>query len=146
MLRYKVAGTENVVHFPVHGADTTRSNLDAYRRHFRIDVLNDHLVIYVNSNKRIRSKGKRSSDAELLLRIDRWNNRRYQGFSGAFSGRGIRNHITTPEVYPAKIGGSVTLSNTTPSELIFEDEISGNLYELVLRADLDEAYAQQAWM
>jgi len=56
MLRYKIAGAESVVHFPVNGTDATRSNLDAYRRHFRIDVLNDHLVIYVNSVKRFDLK------------------------------------------------------------------------------------------
>ena len=56
MLRYMIDGAENVVHFIVNGADVTRSNLDAYRRHFRIDVLNDHLVIYVNGVKRFDLK------------------------------------------------------------------------------------------
>lgn len=146
MLRYKVAGAESVVHFPVNGADTTRSNLDAYRRHFRIDVLNDHLVIYVNSIKRFDLKANAVPMLNYYFELIAGTTDDTKAFQAHFRDVVYRNHITTPEVYPAKIGGSVTLSNTTPSELIFADEISGNLYELVLRADLDEAYVQQAWM
>ena len=146
MLRYKIAGAESVVHFPVNGADATRSNLDAYRRHFRIDVLNDHLVIYVNSVKRFDLKANAVPMLNYYFELIAGTTDDTKAFQAHFRDVVYRNHITTPEVYPAKIGGSVTLSNTTPSELIFADEISGNLYELVLRADLDEAYVQQAWM
>ena len=146
MLRYKITGAESVVHFPVNGADATRSNLDAYRRHFRIDVLNDHLVIYVNSVKRFDLKANAVPMLNYYFELIAGTTDDTKAFQAHFRDVVYRNHITTPEVYPAKIGGSVTLSNTTPSELIFADEISGNLYELVLRADLDEAYVQQAWM
>lgn len=146
MLRYKIAGAESVVHFPVNGADATRSNLDAYRRHFRIDVLNDHLVIYVNSVKRFDLKANAVPLLNYYFELIAGTTDDTKAFQAHFRDVVYRNHITTPEVYPAKTGGSITLSDTTPSELIFTDEISGNLYELVLRADLDEAYVQQAWV
>jgi hypothetical protein len=68
-----------------------------------------------------------------------------KAFEAHFRDATYRNGIVTPaEVYPAKVSGSITLSDTTPSELLFADEISGDLYELVLRADLDEAYTYHA--
>lgn len=146
MLRYKIAGAESVVHFPVNGADATRSNLDAYRRHFRIDVLNDHLVIYVNSVKRFDLKANAVPLLNYYFELIAGTTDDTKAFQAHFRDAVYRNHITTPEVYPAKTGGSITLSDTTPSELIFTDEISGNLFELVLRADLDEAYINQAWV
>lgn len=146
MLRYKIAGAESVVHFPVNGADATRSNLDAYRRHFRIDVLNDHLVIYVNSVKRFDLKANAVPLLNYYFELIAGTTDDTKAFQAHFRDVVYRNHITTPEVYPAKTGGSITLSDTTPSELIFTDEISGNLFELVLRADLDEAYINQAWV
>ena len=144
MLRYKIAGAESVVHFPVNGADATRSNLDAYRRHFRIDVLNDHLVIYVNSVKRFDLKANAVPLLNYYFELIAGTTDDTKAFQAHFRDVVYRNHITTPEVYPAKTGGSITLSDTTPSELIFTDEISGNLFELVLRADLDEAYTYHA--
>ncbi|MFA5739384.1 MAG: hypothetical protein WC902_11420, partial [Bacteroidales bacterium] len=145
MLRYMIDGAENVVHFIVNGADVTRSNLDAYRRHFRIDVLNDHLVIYVNGVKRFDLKTSATTPTiNYYFELVAGTTDDTKAFQAHFRDVIYRNSITSPEVFPAKIGGSITLSNTTPTELIFADEISGNLYELVLRADLDEAYAYHA--
>ena len=125
MLRYKIAGAESVVHFPVNGADATRSNLDAYRRHFRIDVLNDHLVIYVNSVKRFDLKANAVPLLNYYFELIAGTTDDTKAFQAHFRDAVYRNHITTPEVYPSKIGGSITLSDTTPSELIFTVIVTG---------------------
>lgn len=147
MLRYKIAGTESVVHFPVHGNDAVRSDLDALRRKFRIDVLSDHLVIYVNGVKRFDIKTATAVPMlNYYFELIAGTTDDTKAFEAHFRDATYRNVITTPDVYPAKESGSITLSDTTPVELVFADEISGDLYELVLRADLDEAYMHQAWM
>ncbi len=148
MLRYKIAGAESVTHFPINGADATRSNLDSVRRRFRIDVLNDHLVIYVNGVKRFDIKTDATAPMlNYYFELVAGTTDDTKAFEAHFRDATYRNGIVTPaEVYPAKVSGSITLSDTTASELLFADEISGDLYELVLRADLDEAYMSQAWM
>lgn len=146
MLRYKIAGAESVTHFPINGADAIRSNLDSVRRRFRIDVLNDHLVIYVNGVKRFDIKTDATAPMlNYYFELVAGTTDDTKAFEAHFRDATYRNGIVTPaEVYPAKVSGSITLSDTTPSELLFADEISGDLYELVLRADLDEAYTYHA--
>ena len=145
MLRYNIAGSESVVHFPVNGVDATRSNLDSLRRKFRIDVLNDHLVIYVNGIKRFDIKTDAATPMlNYYFELVAGTTDDTKAFEVHFKDATYQNSISIPDTYPAKLGGSITLSDTTPYELIFTDEISGDIYELVLRADLDEAYTYHA--
>lgn len=145
MLRYNIAGSESVVHFPVNGVDATRSNLDSLRRKFRIDVLNDHLVIYVNGIKRFDIKTDAATPMlNYYFELVAGTTDDTKAFEVHFRDATYQNSISIPDTYPAKLGGSITLSDTTPYELIFTDEISGDIYELVLRADLDEAYTYHA--
>lgn len=145
MLRYKIAGTENVAHFPVHAEDAVRSNLDTLRRKYRIDVLNDHLVIYVNGIKRFDIKTDASVPMlNYYFELVAGTTDNTKAFEVHFRDVVFRNEIISPDSYPARINGSVTLNNTTPVEMLFEDKISGDVYEVVLRADLDEAYMPAA--
>ncbi len=145
MFRYKIAGAENVVHFPVHGEDMTRSNLDSHRRRYRIDVLNDHLVIYVNGVKRFDMKTNAATPMlNYYFELVAGTTDNTKAFEVHFRDVECRNGIVSPDTYPARISGTIILSNTNPVDLLFADEISGDFYELVLRADLDEAYTYHA--
>lgn len=146
MLRYKIAGSESVVHFPVHADDAVRSNLDTMRRKYRIDVLNDHLVIYVNGIK--RHDLKTSAAVPMLnyyFELLAGTTDDTKAFEVHFRDVVCRNGIMTPESYPGRVNGLITISDTTPVEITFEDEISGDIYELTFRADLDEAYMYKAF-
>lgn len=146
MLRYMIAGSETVVHFPVYADDAVRSNLDSMLRKYRIDVLNDHLVIYVNGIKRYDIKT--SATAPMInyyFELVAGTTDNTKAFEVHFRDIVCRNGIVPPEQYPARTSGSITLSNTTPVELTFKDEISGDVYELVFRADLDEAFMYKAF-
>lgn len=146
MLRYKIDGAESVAHFLTEGHDVTRSPLDTLWRRFRIDMLNNHVVVYVNGIKRYDIPTSSTIDMlNYYFELVAGTTDDTKASEVRFATVSYRHGIEAPSSYPARIAGKVTLSNTTPSEIVFSDIISGDFYELTLSADLDEAYMPMAF-
>lgn len=139
-LTYNVDGVAGSAHL-LSGA------VDDLVRRVRLTVLENHVVAYVNG---IRMYDVQFPDAHRDL-VD-YAFQLVTGTTNApdvldvrFSNIRISNKVDEPEPYPARFKGTISLANTTPVNLTFPASENGEIFELVLGANLGEGYMPYAW-
>ena len=144
---HAIALTYNVDGVP-GSANLLATPVDDLVRRVRLTALENHVMAYVN--------GIFMYDIEFTDAARDFVDYQFQLVAGTtkgtdvldirFSEVKIDNDIKEPEPYPARFKGSITLTNTTPTVLTFPSSENGKMYELVLGAELDEAYMPAAFM
>lgn len=121
--------------------------VDDLVRRVRITVLENHVIVYVNG---ILAYDLEYTDAhrdfvDYAFQLVTGTTAAADVLDVRFSNVKISNKVEDPAPYPARFKGTITLANTTPVNLVFPASENGEIFELVLGANLGEGYMPYAF-